>query len=175
MKIKKIISVMIISMFMVLSTHLSAKSPKRKAEEMCNNMKSSGIKCKISRLRNCGLKWKRVKRFKKRGRKNYTVCVPGSRFRDAMKRIGKKIARLIKASVNIFKSACKKIQKKVPGMICSIKDLKKCPPGTRRIRSLSGNRKSFIPLCIPNKNFRKIMKKLGLRKRKVGEMEVYTK
>jgi hypothetical protein len=145
----------------------------KQAEDDCKKIRAKGTKCKVERLINCGPQWKKVTRYSGLG-KDYSVCVPGNRFVDAMRTLGKLASKLIMAPLNIHKSICGALQKKVPGMVCSLKDITKCPPGTKRVNKLQNSLTEFIPLCVPDKDFGKNMTKLGLQEAgTVDGMKVY--
>ena len=138
-----------------------SKEHLEKAEADCDRIKKNGTSCKVERLANCGRGWKRVKRYTGMG-KDYSVCVPGSRFVDALKVMGKLAKRLALAPLELHNRTCKAMQKKIPGIICSVKDLTKCPAGTKRVDKLHSDYTKFIPICVPSKDFANNIKKLGL-------------
>lgn len=71
----------------------------RKAEADCVKIRKDGTPCKVERLVNCGMDWKKVRRYSGLG-KNYSVCVPGNRFIDAMVAVGDGAKKV----VNVFTS-----------------------------------------------------------------------
>jgi len=145
----------------------------KSAEADCKRISEKGTKCKVERLVNCGRGWKKVKRYTGMG-KDYSVCVPGNRFVNALQAIGKIAKRLALAPLELHRRTCGALQKKVPGIICSVKDLTKCPVGTTRINKLHSDYTKFIPICVPSKDFANNIRKLGLQEAgNVDGMTIY--